>query len=132
MDGFFKTLVEALNGGRPTLTAKQFLGKEEGPSYFKPEAFVQFAKSLRPKEISELQEVFTGMAEGLRIGGSIAARTDRGGRKYAFVTVNRTNANTGGKYILEGGTIPFLKDYVDGKFVIDFTLEQLVEEAMNG
>ncbi|MGN6177839.1 MAG: hypothetical protein ACTHNW_01585 [Mucilaginibacter sp.] len=132
MDGMFKTLTEALNGGRPTLTARQFLGKEEGISYFKPPELIAFAKTLRPNEISALETIFEGMADGCRVGGTIASKKDKGGRRYAFVTMDRANANSGGKYILEGGMVQLLKDYMNAKFVIGFTLEELVEEALNG
>lgn len=128
-----KSLLSELIGkdARPTLTAKQFLGKEPGTAYFKPQELVTFAKSLRPREIADLQTVLTGFTDGSRVGGTVAARSDKGGRQYAFITINRANANTGGKYILEGGMVPFLNDYMNGKFIINFTLEQLVEEALN-
>lgn len=126
------TLEEVLNGNRPTLTAKQFLGKEEGQSYFKQSGeFVTFAKTLRPREVEQLDQLFVSMKEGLQIVGSLETRKDKGGRDYAFVNTRRANATTGSKFILEGGMVPFLKDYMDGKFIIGFTLEELIEEAMN-
>jgi len=125
-----KEIMTALNGGKPTLTTKQFLGKEEGQSYFKPADFIQFAKSLRPQEVEQLEQILSAMQEGLRIVGSLAKRTDKGGRTYVYLNTNRTNATIGAKLILEEGTNIFLKDYMDGKFVVGFTLEELVEEAL--
>ena len=124
------TIDEALNGGRPRLTAKQFLGKEDGTAYFKPEEFILYAKSLRPQEIEQLGQVVDGMKEGLRIVGNVAKRTDKGGRAYTYLNTSRVNATVGAKLILEAGIVNFLKDYMDGKFVAGFTLEELVEEAL--
>jgi hypothetical protein len=125
------TLEEALNGGRPVITVKQFLGKEEGTSYFTPQSFVEYAKSLRPSEVADLEQVLIFMQEGLRIGGKLKMQTDRGKRKYVFLEATRANSSTGAKLIIEAETRQLLQDYVNAKFVINFTLDELVEEAMN-
>ncbi|GAB3915368.1 hypothetical protein [Mucilaginibacter boryungensis] len=126
-----ETIAALLNDGRPKLTAKQFLGKDGTNAYYNNETLLSFVKTLRPQEISEMQEILKGMSEGLRIVGTIASRTDKGGRRYAYLNLQHVNANTGGKFILEDGTTRFLNDYMNGKFVVGFTLEELVEEAMN-
>jgi hypothetical protein len=125
------TTNQTSDGNKPVLSAKQFLGKDEGLNYFKPETFVKYAKSLRPQEIEQLGQVFTGMKDGLRIVGSQLTRTDKGGRPYTYLNANRVNATIGAKFILEDGMGDFLKDYMDGKFIVGFTLEELVEEALN-
>lgn len=122
---------KVMNGGRPTLTAKQFLGKEGSHVYYDATSFLTYAKSLRPNELTDLSQVMTFMNEGLRFTGSLAPRQDKGGRRYVWCSANRTNSTTGAKLILEKGTTKFLEDYVNGKFVVGFTLEELIEEAMN-
>ena len=123
-------ILNALNGGKPTLTPKQFLGKEEGTRYFTSEAFIAFAKSLRPQEVDQLDQVFSSMKEGLRVVGSLVKRKDKGGRDYTYLNTNRVNATIGAKFILEQGMTSFLEDYMNGKFIVGFTLEELIDEAM--
>jgi len=126
------TLEEALNGGRPVINAKQFLGKEQGTSYFTPERFLEYAKSLRPSEVGDFEQVLLFMQEGLRINGKLTVQTDRGKRKYVYLEAERANSQTGAKLIIEAETGVLLQDYVNAKFVINFTLDELVDEAMNG
>lgn len=126
------TLEEVLNGNRPTLTAKQFFGKEEGQSYFEqPEQFITFAKGLRPKEVAHLDRVISDMRLGRRVTNVTEAKDDKGGRQYLMVTMTRGNADVQSKFILEGPMVQFLDDYMDAKFIAGFTLEELIEEAMN-
>lgn len=120
----------ALNDGRPILTAKQFLGKAEGTKYFEPEGLMKYVRSLRPKEVYHTKEVFSSMQSGYRVVGSLAGQPDKGKRWYVFVNFHRGNATTGAKLILEGGMTQFLQDYADFKFVVGFTLEELIEEAL--
>ena len=129
-------LYEHLHGatskdGRPILTARQLLGKEEGIAYFNSANALIYIRSLRPAELSDFGQVLSFMREGLRIVGNLSPRKDRGKRMYIYPNAQSENATVGAKYILEGGSIPFFKDYCDRKFVINFTLEELVEEAMN-
>ncbi|MDO3643836.1 hypothetical protein [Mucilaginibacter sp. L3T2-6] len=122
-------LSQLINADRPVLTAKKFLGKEQEPGYFKSEELITFLQSYRKREIGGLKTVVLGMKEGLRVGGTIEVREDKGGREYVYVTMLRVNSSTGGKFIYEAGMIKFLHDYLDGKFIAGFTLEELVEEA---
>ena len=125
------SLEEALNGNRPKLSAQQFLGKNSGTNYFTTDAFLSYAQSLREQEVEQLERVFEAMQGGLRVVGSIVPRTDKGKRQYIFVTFVRPNAGVGYKFILEGGMSKLLQDYMDGKFVLGFTLSELVDEAMS-
>ncbi|SFS98538.1 hypothetical protein SAMN04487890_107282 [Mucilaginibacter polytrichastri] len=118
-------------GSSIVLTAKQFLGKEGDKPYSNPDEFVKFAERLREPEIEQLDGVFECMQNGDRTIGSIVTRLDKADRPYTFVNFLKSNATVGFKYILEGNMKQFLKDYMDGQFKVGFTLDQLVEEAMN-
>jgi hypothetical protein len=131
-----RNITERLHGsdrkdGRPLLTARQFLGKDEGLSYFKPDRFIAYAKSLKPREINNLRVIFEGMSEGLSIVGDLSSREDKGGRSYKYPEFRSANAQSGAKLIMEDGMIPFLKDYMNAKFIVGFTVDELVEEALN-
>lgn len=119
------------SGSSTVLTAKQFLGKEGDKSYSNPDAFVKFAENLREPEVEQLDGAFECMQNGDRTIGSIVTRFDKADRPYTFVNFLKSNATIGFKYILDGNMKQFLKDYMDGQFKVGFTLEELVEEAMN-
>jgi len=123
--------VKSTNGSNLKLTAKLFLGKEGDNPYAAPTGFLKFACSLRETEVEQTEQCLQCMKDGLRTIGSIVTRVDKGGRRYTFLNFLKLNATVGFKYILEGGMDQFLKDYMDGKFQVAFTLEELVEEAMN-
>jgi hypothetical protein len=103
-------------GSNENLTAKQFLGKEGNRCYSTPDAFVKFAERLREPEVEQLDGAFECMQNGDRTIGAIVTRVDKGGRPYTFVNFLKSNATV---------------DYMDGQFKVGFTLDELVEEAMN-
>ena len=113
------------------VTAKAYLGKETGSNYSTPEKFVSYAKSLREHEVEQLQQFFDFVKNGKRIVGTLIGRKDRAGRPYLHPSFHMANSSQGVKVIIEGGLGAFIKDYQEGKVTIDFTLEELVEEALN-
>lgn len=117
--------------GRTLVTVKSFLGKEEGPSYSNSEKFLNYGKSLREHEIEQLEQFFGFVKEEVQIIGSLITRQDKGNRKYQHPEFNLMNSKQGVKIIVEAGMADFIKDYQKGKIYIDFTLEELIEEAMN-
>jgi hypothetical protein len=125
------TSVPKVSGSTRLVTAKGFLGKDGSTGYFKPDELLDYARSLREPEIEQADQTFQCVNAGLRTTGSFVTRVDKGGRQYTYLTFNKINASVGLKVILEGGMKQFINDYQDGKISIDFTLEQLVEEAMN-
>lgn len=134
MENVFDRLHGAGSGkgdGRPVLTVNQFFGKEGNAPYFTPSAFIDYVKSLRPLEVEQLQDVFSDMGEGLRITDGMTRRKDKGGRRYVFPKFQHGNADPGKKVIIESTMYPFLKAYMASKFVLGFTLEEAVEEALN-
>lgn len=117
--------------GRTQVTAKSFLGKEEGPNYSNCEKFLTYGKSLREHEVEQLDQFFGFVKEGVQIIGSLITRQDKSNRMYHHPEFNLMNSKQGVKIILEAGMAEFIKDYQKGKIYIDFTLEELIEEAMN-
>ena|ERR1700744_5584728 len=125
------SIVPKASGNTVFITAKHFLGKEGNTSYCSPEKLVEYAKSLREPEIEQLDQAVACMNAGLRTIGTVTTRTDKGGRLYSYLNFVKINATVGLKVILEAGMKQLIADYQDGKIVIGFTLEELVEEAMN-
>jgi len=119
------------SGSTVVITAKQFLGKEGDKPYCSPEKLVDYAKSLREPEVEQLDQTVVCMNAGLRTIGTVTTRRDKGGRMYSYLNFVKINATVGLKVILEAGMKELIADYQDGKIIIGFTLEELVEEAMN-
>ncbi len=122
---------EGSGRGRTQVTAKSFLGKEEGPNYSTSDNFLKYAKSLREHEVEQLDQFFGFVKDEVQIIGSLITRQDKGNRKYQHPEFNLMNSKQGVKIIMEAGMANFIKDYQKGKIYIDFTLEELVEEALN-
>jgi hypothetical protein len=125
------SIVPTGSGSTVVITAKHFLGKEGGKTYCSPAKLVDYAKSLREPEIEQLDQAIVCMNAGLRTIGTVTTRRDKGGRMYSYLNFVKINATVGLKIILEAGMKDLIADYQDGKIVIGFTLEELVEEAMN-
>jgi hypothetical protein len=122
------------SGGKANrgLTAKQFLSKEPNvKGYSNPTLFLEYLKSLRPPELEQTEQFFDFCKRGVRIIGSVVTRTDRSNRSYQHPAFLDGNTQTGCKVILEAGMKEFLQDYRSGKVSINFTLDELVEDAMN-
>lgn len=115
------------------ITVSQWLNKDpKVKGYSDPETVILYAKSLRAQEIEQLEQFFNYVRNGVRIIGSLVTRKDRSNRSYQHPTFLNGRSSTGTKVILEAGMKDFLNDYMEGKVSINFTLEELVEEALNG
>lgn len=132
----YKKLRETGNGSVITtvegITVSQFLGKEAGNTeiYPNPLLFLNYVKSLTEAEFEQLEQFFDFVKKENRIVGSLVTRTDRAERSYIFPNFLRNRGTTGVKLIMEPSIIKFLNLYMDSKIAIDFTLEDLVDEAL--
>lgn len=118
---------------RKTLTASQFLGKDpKVKGYSTSDEFLSYGRGLRPSELEQLEQAFNFFKSGLRVVGSLVTRYDRSNRAYQHPSFLQGRSNVGTKIILEGGMNEFLQDYMSGEFSINFTLQELIQEAMKG
>ena len=125
--------VNPKSGSTLELTVKQWLNRDpEVKGYSTAEAFIPYAESLRESEVEQLDQCFTNFKNGLRIVGNLVTRLDKANRPYQHPGFLQGNATIGCKVILEAGMKEFLQDYIAGKVSIKFTLEELIEEALNG
>jgi len=128
-------ILELLNAGQgagsnyESVNAKQFLAIEDGKSYSTPQEFLDYCKSLRPKELKDTEVVVKSMKAGLRVNRFSPETEDRASRWYSYLEFLRARGNQGGKLILEAGMRELLEDYLDDKVVVNFTLAELIEEA---
>jgi len=115
--------------GYKLLTAIKFLGKDGGPAYVTPQQLLEFVDTARIEDIEEFQALFGLVKEQLQIVVPRKQRMDRGARPYKYPNFIRPNSPDGVKVVLIGNINQFMMDYRDGKFITNFTLEDLVTEA---
>lgn len=115
------------------MTARQFLGKEEGCKGFTTVAlYGSYLKSLRPTELADMTVFWRYIKEGSRIDEFVQQRKDRGGRTYIYPSFLQAKGNPKMKVILEAGMDQFIIAYSLGLVLIDFTLEDLIKEINLG
>ena len=113
------------------VTTKMFLGKEGYNPYMAPEEVVSYAKSLRPHELEQMEEYFHCLKRGLRQTGPVITRIDKGNRPYQHPLFHDTSSTPTMKVIIEGGMKAFVADCRSGAIHINFTFDELIEEALN-
>ncbi len=122
----------ANSGNNPgVLTAKEALGKEGSRQYFQPNNLITHLRSLRLPDCNFLEGIVNEMLQNQKIDDTGTERSDKGNRPYRFYQTRKNNGQKGYKVILEAGMKNFIEDYIAGKFTINFTLEELHEEALN-
>lgn len=129
-------LFEKLNGSSTmtgaTMTAKEAFKSENNPNgILEKEDWIAHLKSLRKEDCEHVENLFSSMSEGLRMTNSMMGRYDKGGNLYYWATFARANANEGIKILHHDGLIKLVKLYRDGKIKIDFTIDDLVDEALS-
>jgi len=130
---FYKKLhPSAKSGNNPgVLTVKEALGKEGSRHYFQGSQLMVYLQSLRPNECDFLESIVNEMQNNAKLSDTGTTRSDKSNRPYRFYEINKNNGRKGFKVILEAGMKNFIEDYINGKFTINFTLEELHEEALN-
>jgi len=129
-------LFEKLHGSSvatgATMTAKEAFKSENNPNGpFDKDGLITYLKSLRKEDCDHLENLFSCMNEGLRMTNSLMGRYDKAGNLYYWATFARANANEGIKILDHEGVVKLVKLYRDGKVKIDFTIDDLVNEALS-
>jgi hypothetical protein len=111
------------------LTAAKFLGKDGSTPYVEPKTLLHFIDTARTEDVEEMQSFFGLVKEELKMAINRRINTDRGGNPYKFENFIRPKGPEGVKLMLIDNIQQFVADYQAGKITINFTLEDLVEEA---
>jgi hypothetical protein len=111
------------------LTATAFLGKDGKSAYIEPKTLLHFIDTARTEDIEEMESFFNLVKEDLKMAINRRINVDRGGNRYKYENFIRPKGPEGVKVQIIGEIERFIKEYQQGKFSINFTLEQLVEEA---
>ena len=109
---------------------KQFLGLEGEQGYIAPTTLLSYCRSLREGELKQKAIFYQSIKDRLRILDCSIPKEDKGGRLYTFIGFKKPLGNVNVKLILESGMDKVLDDYLNGKLEINFTLEELITEAL--
>ena len=111
------------------LTAAKFFGKDGSIPYDTPEPFLAHGKKLTPSDVEGMRKCISYAKEGLKTDGGSDIRTDVAGLQYRFYQFYRPKSRPGAKLVLTAGMVRLMSDYQNGKVTIDFTLDDLIDEA---
>ena len=116
-------------GGKILLTTKMFLGKEGNFQFMTAEQLFQFNDNSREDDILEMAAFFDLVRAGHRIIITRKTRVDKGDNPYKFQNFNRNGNSDGAKVLSIGKIFDFIEGLYDNKFAINFTYDELIEEA---
>lgn len=111
------------------LTATDFFGKKDG-GYCEKDDFIIWGESSRTEDIHNVAKFLKLVKDGNRIVDTSITRTDKGNRPYKYITfILASKFSDGAKLIQEGPWPCVLDDLQKGLIEINFTLDELIEEA---
>ena len=122
---------QGVNHDNLKLSVQECLGLEGTRHYFPPAVLIPYLRSLREIEFDQLDEALGYMRVGMNVVGTITKRRDKGKRAYSYLPFLQVKGSAGVKVIMESGMEKFIFDYMGGKFIPDFTLEELADAALN-
>lgn len=114
-----------------SITAFDFF-KENNPSgYFTKPDFLKLTESLERKEPIHFVKVFESLNKGERIEFDDTIQEDKWGREYLWIKFTYARAVRGLKLVGGKEMVSFISDYAYGKINVDFTVDELTDEAFN-
>jgi hypothetical protein len=114
------------------MTAREAFKSESNPNgIFEKEELITYLKSLSEVDCQHLETLFSCMHEELRMINSLMKRHDKAGNPYYWLNFLRAKAQEGVKILHHEGLLNLIKLYRDGKVKIDFTIDDLVDEALS-
>jgi hypothetical protein len=111
------------------ITAAKYFGKDGFKAIDTPENFLSYGKKLTDSDEEGLRKCISFMKEGLKTDGGSDIRRDVAGLQYRFYTFYRPKSRPGAKVILSPELVFFIGQYQNGNIIVDFTLDDLIEEA---
>lgn len=112
-----------------TITAAMYFGKDGYQGYDNPDQFMAYGMTLADSDVEELRKGIQFMKDGLKTNGGSGIRKDVAGKQYRYYTFLLPKSRPGAKVIVNVGVIRLIDDYQHGRIAIDFTLDELIEEA---
>lgn len=117
------------SNGKLVLTAKMFLGKEGDFQFITADELSEFIDNGREDDIQEMSDFFDLVKAGYSIIVRRKKRTDKSGNRYQYPNFNRNGNTDGAKVVGIGKMFDFVQGLYDNKFTINFTFDELIEEA---
>ncbi|WP_423149719.1 hypothetical protein [Rubrolithibacter danxiaensis] len=109
------------------INAQNFFGKD---GYDEKHSFLTWGENSRDPDVAQVAKFCLLAKAGCKIINTSTERIDEGSIPYKYIIFLRSSqSNDGTKLVLNGPWRKVLEDYQDGLIKIDFTLDELVEEA---
>lgn len=119
----------AVAGNKMVLTTKMFLGKEGNLQFITADALFHFNDTGREDDVNDMIAFFDLVKAGYKVIITRKTRTDQGGNVYKYQNFNRNGNSDGAKVVGIGKIFDFIEGLYDNKFTINFTYDELLEEA---
>lgn len=120
------------NGRGRKLTAKQFFKENDANGYFTKPDFVKYVNGMVNNEADEFVGLISNFKDGAKIDLKFQLREDKAKRQYAWIEFQFAKAKKGFKVVVDGDILRFIEQYAVGLIKVDFTAEDLSDEALNG
>jgi hypothetical protein len=92
--------------------------------------FMPFLRELRPEDYDHTEKLFVYLKEQRRFANSLKMRKDRGKQLYYWADFYQPNGNEGTKVIGDPELLKLVQLYREGKVVIDFNIDDLIDEGL--
>ena len=93
--------------------------------------FMAILRNLRQEDYDHTEKLFEHLKEQRRLVNSLKMRKDRGKQLYCWAEFYQPNGNEGAKVIGDPELLELVKLYREGKVIIDFTIDDLIDEGLN-
>jgi hypothetical protein len=107
-----------------SLNAKGFFD-----NYYSKTGFLELTGSLERKEPIHFVEIFEALQKGERIKFDPTLNVDKWGKSYMWIEFTYARATRGLKLVGDENMVKFISDYAHGKINVDFTVDELTDEA---
>lgn len=115
-----------------TLTAKNVWKENDQINGVLTKApFMELLRNLRPEDYDHTEKLIECLRQQRRLANSLKMRKDRGKQLYYWAEFYQPNGNEGAKVIGDPELLELVKLYREGKVIIDFTIDDLIDEGLN-
>lgn len=125
----FKVTSQSQDKKGNSLTASDFFIENNANGYYTKPDFISTAESLERTEPAQLVETFENCRNGHRIKLNTITRYDKSGKAYMWNEFQYARATRGLRVPSDSGMVRFITDYAHGRINVDFTFDELSDEA---
>lgn len=132
-DNIFRQKQAPVNGRSLKLTTENFFKEDNPNGYLSKEGLMTHVEGFEENEPQQFMDAFEQMRQGKRLKYNPTIQThQKNGAKYLWLEFQYPRGTRGFKVVINDDLLRLIEDYVMGKVSIHFTIEDLVDVALNG